>query len=50
MHVQFERPCGKPKNVTSKLKLPKSKLVNLKKFKSLPILSLNFDFISVFQF
>ena len=39
MHTHFERPCNKLKNVTSKLKILKSRLEDLKKFKSLPILS-----------
>ena len=30
IHARFERPCYKLKNVTSKLKIIKSKLVNLK--------------------
>ena len=31
--MHFERPCNKLQNVTSKLKILKSKLENLKKFK-----------------
>ena len=50
MHVHFEGPCNKLKNVTSKLKILKSNFENLKKFKNLPILCLNFNFISVFKF
>ena len=30
IHEHFEKPCHKLKNVTSKLKIPKSKLENLK--------------------
>ena len=44
MHAQFEKPQNKPKNVTSKLKILKSALRNLKKIKSLAIFCLNFDF------
>ena len=50
MHAHSERPCNKLKNVTSKLKMLKSKLENLKKIKNLLTLCLNFDFISVFEF
>ena len=34
MHAHFEWPCKKLKNVTSKQKILKSKLENLKKIKS----------------
>ena len=52
MQAQFERLCNKLKNVTSKLKILKSKLENPKKIENLPILCLNFNFnfISVFKF
>ena len=50
MHAHFERPCNKLKNASSKLKILESKLANLKKFKNLPILCLNFNYISVFKF
>ena len=50
MHAHFEGPSNKLKNVTSKSKILKSKSENLTKFKYLPILFLNFNFISVFKF
>ena len=50
MHAHFERSCNKLKNVTSKLKILKSKFENLKKIKNLAILCLNFNSISVFKF
>ena len=30
LHAHFEKPCNKPKNVNSKIKILKSKLENLK--------------------
>ena len=50
IHSYFEKSCNKLKNVTSKFKILKSNLESLKKFKNLPILCLNFDFISAFEF
>ena len=51
MHAHFERPCNKLNNVTSKLRILRSKLEkNLKKLSNLPILCLNFNFKSVFEF
>ena len=42
MNVQFERPCHELKNLTSKLKILKSKFENLEKLKKLSILCLHF--------
>ena len=50
INTLFERPCNELKNVTSKLKILTSKLGNVKKFKILPNLCLNFDFMSAFGF
>ena len=41
MHAHFERPRNKVKNITSKSR---------KKIKILPMLCLNFDFTSHFEF
>ena len=52
MHVHFERPCNKLKNVTTKLKILKSKLENLKKKKKIkkpPHFMSEFQFYISFQ-
>ena len=49
MHAHFERACNKPQNLTSKLKILKSKLKNLKKRKATNFMS-EFQFISVLKF
>ena len=50
MDAHLRGPYKKLENVSSKLKILKSKLENLRKFKTLQVLCLNFDCISNFEF